>query len=28
MKKLTVELQNCYGIKALNAEFDFDQQNT
>jgi len=28
MKKLTVELQNCYGIKTLKAEFDFDQQNT
>jgi hypothetical protein len=26
MKKLSVELENCYGIRALEAEFDFSQQ--
>ena len=27
MKKLNVELENCYGIKKLNTEFDFSTEN-
>jgi len=27
MKKLHIDLSNCYGIKALKADFDFDQHN-
>jgi hypothetical protein len=27
MKKLTVELENCYGIKQLRTQFDFSSQN-
>ncbi len=27
MKKLTVELDNCYGIKRLRTQFDFSKQN-
>lgn len=28
MIKITVDLENCYGIKKLNAEFDFSQYST
>ncbi|XDD50938.1 hypothetical protein AB3N59_03875 [Leptospira sp. WS92.C1] len=28
MKKLTIELENCYGIKKLNYEFNFENRNT
>jgi hypothetical protein len=27
MKKLTLDLQNCYGIKSLKHKFDFEEQN-
>lgn len=27
MKKLTIDFQNCYGIKSLKYNFDFDEQN-
>ena len=28
MKKLSIKLENCYGIKKLNGCFDFSEKNT